>query len=132
MSLKMTREAGTQNQIMPCASWPKSALMGAQRPSHAHLEDVVDDEVTADDDQQQRHVDPSKQAKLAPQLSPRQVRDERDEADDVETERNEAMVLGKGEGSRKERCLEGDDVPEIVDEGLPIQEIIGRGEEVPV
>lgn len=48
--------------------------------SSAHLENVVDDEVAADDDKQQRHVDPAEEAELPSELSPREVGDKGHEA----------------------------------------------------
>lgn len=44
------------------------------------LEDVVDNEVTADDDQEQGHVNPAKETELSSKLRSIQAGDERDES----------------------------------------------------
>lgn len=42
------------------------------------------------------------------------------------------MVLSKGEGGGEEASLEREDVLKIVDQALAVEEVIRRGEEVPV
>jgi hypothetical protein len=105
--------------------------------------------VTADDDEQQRHVDPTKETELSSKLRACEVRDERDEScnacsvhvhstsvsgltDHVESETDQSMVLGKGESGREEARLLRQDVLEVVDETLAIEEVVCRREEVPV
>lgn len=52
--------------------------------------------------------------------------------DNVETETDQSMMLSKRVGSRKERCLKGENVLEVVDEGFAVKVIVCRGEEVPI
>lgn len=76
----MTSDTGTQNQIMPC-NMATSIYCPRHRSTHkANLEDVVDDEVTRDDDEEERHVDPAEQAELTAQARTVQGRDKADEA----------------------------------------------------
>jgi hypothetical protein len=67
----MTREAGTQNQIMPYV--PR--IGGGQRGGvevggtvDAHLEDVVHDKVAATDNNEECHMHPSEERKLTPEI----------------------------------------------------------------
>ena len=96
-------------------------------------------------------MDPSKEAKLASELSPLEVRNKRDEAcstwrlvarsprsgaaarrtDDVEAKAEQAVVLGERERGREKARLEGKDVLEVVDQAFAVEEVVGRGEEVP-
>lgn len=93
----MTSEAGTQNQINPCTTTTRilSARSPEGKENRPHFENVVDNEVTADDDEQERHVDPSEQPELTSQLGSLQICDERDESNHVQTEGDESMVLRK-------------------------------------
>lgn len=61
-----------------------------------HLQDIVDDEMTADHDEEQAHVDPAEEAELPPELISLEVGDESDKAEYVEHEGDEAMMPGEG------------------------------------
>ena len=100
---------------------------GDEEPDQA-FENVVDDEVTRDDNHQQGHVDPTEEGKLLTKVLLLEVGDETDKADDVEHESDEAVVLGKWQ----EVGIDKDNVLEVVDDGLAVKEVVGDDKEVPV
>lgn len=99
MSLKMTSDAGTQNQIIPFEFEVEVEtslafnLASGRKSEAAHLEDVVDDKVAADDDEKEGHMNPSEEAELPAELRPFEVGDERDEACNAEGQLFSPSVL---------------------------------------
>jgi hypothetical protein len=55
-------------------------VRSTRRNKQAHLENVVDDEVTRHDDDKQTHVDPAEEGELLREILLLEVRDETNEA----------------------------------------------------
>ena len=63
----MTREAGTQNQIMPYA--PRiTGLNAAWKVRDAYLEDIVHDKVATEYDNEECHMHPPEERELTPKV----------------------------------------------------------------
>lgn len=94
----------------------RNVIHNDQRGRHPEpddtFEDIVDDEVTADNDKKETHVDPAEKTELASKLVTFQVGHESYESQDVKHEGDEAMVSGEGD----EVSIDEDDVLEIVDD----------------
>lgn len=99
---------------------------GHDEPDHA-LEDVLDDEVALRDDNQQGDVRPGEERELAHVVLAGEREHEPDEADAVEGEGEEAVVLDE----QPQPLDLVDKVAKVVDEVLAVEEVVGGEEEVP-
>lgn len=100
---------------------------GEEEPDHA-FKDVVHDEVGLDDDQVEGHVRPRKVGELELVVAGLERGDEEDEAEDIENEADEAVVVGK----RQQDLVDEHNVLEVVDDALAVEEVHCRGQPVPV
>ena len=70
----MTREAGTQNQIIPyvrrCREWARRSKVAWKvgETVDAYLEDIVHDKVATEYDNEECHMHPPKKGKLTPKV----------------------------------------------------------------
>jgi len=86
-SLQTTRQAGKKNQIIPCerrrAECRQSRVANGfelRKRDGTYLEDVVDDEMTRNDDDEQTHVNPAEEGELLREVLLLKVGNESDEA----------------------------------------------------
>ena len=83
----------TESSAKACPAWHNGYnMMNMVIPEYL-LENVVDDQITLSDNNQQSHVSPGKERELLHVVAFNQWEDKPDKADDVEWKRNEAMVF---------------------------------------